>query len=138
MSDIKFRLIVKSLDTGEITEHYTSILACVYGHWLHDYNILSVNQSSGLDANGDILCDGDYVVTQNLFSEDGEDIWNVHEHGVAVVRIDPVDGMTIRSVENNDFWNYDNNDSIYALRFLYVVGNEATTNLDEILGIKND
>lgn len=137
MSNINIKLILRNLDTGEITEQYTSVLACVCGHWLHDYDILSINQSSGLEANGTILCDGDYVVTQNLFPEYGdEDIWNVHEYGVAIVRIDPVDGMTIRSLKDGCSWNYDNNESVYALRFLYVVGNETTTNLDEILGVK--
>lgn len=136
MSDIKFKLILKNLDTDEISEQYTSLLACVYGHWLHDYNVLGVKLSSGLDANGTILCDGDYVVTQNLFSENGEDIWNVHDQGVAVVRIDPIKGMTIRSLDDDYTWTYDDNGSIYALRFLYVVGNETTTNLDEIWGKK--
>lgn len=87
------------------------------------------------DRLGRDIYEGDLVVTENDHAKGGDrecDDWKAADWGVAVVSTDPRWGVRMQT-QQEDVWSWDEEGSVYHLRFLRVVGNVRENDRDTVL-----
>jgi len=129
MENFRFRAWIKSLEWLVPIERInfdceTIEVDLAYGqgdYYEYDFSEVTVTQWTGLrDKEGTMIFAGDIVATSN--SDPAYDLWNESTAGHAVVQpFNPHHGYHFKGKES--IWNVDDTDSIYALKFLRVVGN---------------
>lgn len=83
---------------------------------------LKFMQFTGLrDRTNREIYDGDIVVTSND-GADGCDRWAECDYGFAVVEFTLAYG--VKFIQNNYCWSWDDENSVYAIQYLRVVGNK--------------
>jgi hypothetical protein len=91
-----------------------------------DKTCVIVERWTGLkDRTGRDIFEGDLLVTENDHANGGDkecDDWTAEDMGVALVSIDMRWGIRMQTADG-DVWSWDDEDSVYDLRFLRVVGN---------------
>ncbi len=85
-----------------------------------DADVSPIMEFTGLlDRDGREIYEGDIVTSSNDGSN-GCDQWDPSDMGVAVVSMDQ-NGISIQN--GDDYWAWDDDESTYGLKYLFVVGN---------------